>query len=567
MSPPAAHRAERIYRFDAFTVDEQRLELCENGRPVPIHRTPLKLLIHLASQRRRTVPKHELAEAVWLGRDVSDYAISSALKELRHVLHDDGRTQRYVRTIRGRGYRFVADLEIRREKSPAPTLVLAPAATRPSDPDVDGFADAVRQLVAARLLAMGVVVRLPTRGADLQIESAEHVLATRVTRHEARFRITASLVEARTGGLLWADASTGSFPVAAREEKRLAHHIARGVAARFSRATPAATTDSSARRAAIDAYLAGLHHYRQYNQSSLEASLECFESAIARDTSFARPYAARARCYLALGTDFGVCERAVAVSRARKLVARALDLDATLADALAVKAEIAAFADWSWDRAETAIEEALEVAPDDPACLMTAARLAAALGHTAEGTAMGRRAMARDVLRVQERLAFARLLTWDRRIDEAAAEHARLVEMEPELAIGHRELGMSLLRLGRPDEAVVAWSRAQQLEGVSAEIQRELLAAYERDAIDGYLRAWTRAAHELTACRPSLRPWIWIPPASLGDLDEAFAQLEPSVESREEWLAFAAVDPIFDPLREDPRFDTLLERVGVPCTG
>jgi DNA-binding winged helix-turn-helix (wHTH) protein/tetratricopeptide (TPR) repeat protein len=515
MSPPAAHRAERIYRFDAFTVDEQRLELCENGRPVPIHRTPLKLLIHLASQRRRTVPKHELAEAVWLGRDVSDYAISSALKELRHVLHDDGRTQRYVRTIRGRGYRFVADLEIRREKSPAPTLVLAPAATRPSDPDVDGFADAVRQLVAARLLAMGVVVRLPTRGADLQIESAEHVLATRVTRHEARFRITASLVEARTEGLLWA----------------------------------------------------GLHHYRQYNQSSLEASLECFESAIARDTSFARPYAARARCYLALGTDFGVCERAVAVSRARKLVARALDLDATLADALAVKAEIAAFADWSWDRAETAIEEALEVAPDDPACLMTAARLAAALGHTAEGTAMGRRAMARDVLRVQERLAFARLLTWDRRIDEAAAEHARLVEMEPALAIGHRELGMSLLRLGRPDEAVVAWSRAQQLEGVSAEIQRELLAAYERDAIDGYLRAWTRAAHELTACRPSLRPWIWIPPASLGDLDEAFAQLEPSVESREEWLAFAAVDPIFDPLREDPRFDTLLERVGVPCTG
>jgi len=93
--------------FDEFELDPDRLELRRDGEPVALEPQAFDVLVYLIEQRERVVPKDELLEAVWASQFVSDSAVTTRIKEVRQALGDDGRTQRYVRTVRGRGYHFV----------------------------------------------------------------------------------------------------------------------------------------------------------------------------------------------------------------------------------------------------------------------------------------------------------------------------------------------------------------------------------------------------------------------------------------------------------------------------
>jgi len=95
------------YVFDRFSIDAAAREMLASGAPVPVEPKVLDLLIRLIELRDRVVSKDELVEAVWNGRIISDAAISSAVSAARKAHGDDGHRQRYVKTLHGRGFRFV----------------------------------------------------------------------------------------------------------------------------------------------------------------------------------------------------------------------------------------------------------------------------------------------------------------------------------------------------------------------------------------------------------------------------------------------------------------------------
>ena len=98
------------YAFDKFLVDTSPRELKASGDPVAVEPKVLDVLVHLIENSNRVVSKDELVEVVWQGRFVSDAAVSSAIKAARRVVGDTGSDQRMVKTMHGRGYRFVAPL-------------------------------------------------------------------------------------------------------------------------------------------------------------------------------------------------------------------------------------------------------------------------------------------------------------------------------------------------------------------------------------------------------------------------------------------------------------------------
>ena len=102
----------RIFRFGELELDEPLLELRRGGRALPIEPKPLRLLLYLIENRARVISKQDLFEAIWPGVVVSDTALSSALKDVRRVLGDDGAQQRWIRTQRGRGYRWVGQVVV-----------------------------------------------------------------------------------------------------------------------------------------------------------------------------------------------------------------------------------------------------------------------------------------------------------------------------------------------------------------------------------------------------------------------------------------------------------------------
>ncbi|MEO1167959.1 MAG: alpha/beta fold hydrolase [Pseudomonadota bacterium] len=100
-----------IYRFDHFTLDAARFELRREGEPLAAEPQVLSLLILLVENRERLVGKDEVIEKVWNGRIVSDAAVTSRIKSARQLLDDDGSRQRYIRTVRGKGFRFIGEVE------------------------------------------------------------------------------------------------------------------------------------------------------------------------------------------------------------------------------------------------------------------------------------------------------------------------------------------------------------------------------------------------------------------------------------------------------------------------
>src|SRR5262245_6360066 len=107
------HNADRglvIYRFDEFELDTDCFELRDRGNAVLLARRPFDLLLCLIERRRRVVLKHELVDLVWGGCCVSDATLSHCVMELRRALSDVARQPRFLRTVRGRGYRFIASV-------------------------------------------------------------------------------------------------------------------------------------------------------------------------------------------------------------------------------------------------------------------------------------------------------------------------------------------------------------------------------------------------------------------------------------------------------------------------
>jgi TolB-like protein len=139
---------QRVFTFNSFELDECPCELLEEGQPVAIHATPLRLLVYLVENRGRAIPKHELLDRVWPDSYVSENALTSALYEIRHALGDDGARQRVIRTERGRGYRFIAAVTERvrnRPESVSTAIAVLPFIDMSPARDQDYLADGLTE--------------------------------------------------------------------------------------------------------------------------------------------------------------------------------------------------------------------------------------------------------------------------------------------------------------------------------------------------------------------------------------------------------------------------------------
>src|SRR5215217_5833791 len=113
-----------IYRFSSYVLDTERYELRHNDEIVAIEPQAFDVLTHLVSNRHRIVEKNELLDAVWRTRFVTESTLTSRIKAVRRAVGDDGHAQGAIRTIHGRGYRFVADVNELDERAPVSRMPL-----------------------------------------------------------------------------------------------------------------------------------------------------------------------------------------------------------------------------------------------------------------------------------------------------------------------------------------------------------------------------------------------------------------------------------------------------------
>jgi TolB-like protein/class 3 adenylate cyclase/Tfp pilus assembly protein PilF len=226
--------ASHVIRFVGFELDTALFELRRSGKRIPVEPRVFDLLVFLARNRDRTVTKEEIFAEIWGDRIVSDAALSSQIKAARRALGDDGRLQRMIATVHGRGFRFVPEVETAEAPPPPETAdkggneALAAIAWRPSvavlpfanlnrDPDEDYFADGISEDVITALSRnrwLTVVARNPafafrdskdgirTIGEKL---GAGYVVTGSVRKAGSRFRITVQVVDAESEQSVWSE--------------------------------------------------------------------------------------------------------------------------------------------------------------------------------------------------------------------------------------------------------------------------------------------------------------------------------------------------------------------------
>ncbi len=316
-----------IYRFDGFELDTERFELRKDGEVQPVEPQVFSLLELLVSNPERMMSKDEINLRIWGGRVVSEAVVSSRIRSARQAIGDDGKSQRLIRTIHNRGFRFVGELE--NTEGPAePIVQLAdtdpanPGSTasplmtgRPSiavlpfdmlgaDPRYDTLADALAHDVIielSRLHWISVIARGSSfrfRGPDVNLQSAaqrlgvRYVLTGSVMIDDRRSIVTVELSQAVDGRVLWADRLEGSLDDLLSLRLTIASRIVTALEVRIpaNEATMSATLPT-ANLDAWSAYHRGLWHMYRFNAHDNEIAAGMFERAISVDGNFARAHA------------------------------------------------------------------------------------------------------------------------------------------------------------------------------------------------------------------------------------------------------------------------------------
>jgi TolB-like protein/Tfp pilus assembly protein PilF len=455
----------------------------------------------------------------------------------------------------------------------ARAIAVLPFVNASADPDNEYFSDGItEELLTALTKVEGLHVAsrtsvfalkgaredVRTLGARLNVSA---VLEGSVRRAGNRLRITAQLTSVGDGRTLWSE----------RYDRELADVFAiqdeiAGTIVDTLRATllqdlgDPVPVRYTANLKAYHLYLKGRYSWNRRTPSAIVEGIRYFEAAIAEDAGYALAYTGLADSY-ALQIDYRGSPVKEGLERARAEAQRALALDETLAEAHTSLAWVVFIYDWDWPLADRHFRRALELNPRYSVARQWYAWFQVAMGQTELALAEGRRAIALDPASVSIRRSVGWLHYYARQPDQALEHLRRALAMNPTAEENHRLLGLAYLQARQWDEAAAAFRESLTVSDSPALALAGLAAvAAGRGRTDEASAGLADLEARARASYVSPVAFVMVH-AALGQADQAFDWLERTYEERRGWLAYLNVEPMLDPLRGDPRFRRLAERM------
>jgi serine/threonine protein kinase/tetratricopeptide (TPR) repeat protein len=317
---------------------------------------------------------------------------------------------------------------------------------------------------------------------------------------------------------------------------------------------------------AYQAYLKGKYFLNRNGPLNLESARTAFDEAISRDPNFALAYAGLSAVY-GMEASNSYREPGESWSKSRKAAQRAVELDESSTDAHSALAAVYLLRDWDWLRAEKELKRAMELGPPDNSWAAPDdlnSFLLEALGRTDEAIAAMKKAQRPDPLAVGLAADLANAYYLAREYDLALAEARRGLELQPDSVLCTVTVAQALAMQGKFDASIAAWKSAVILAEGTSQPLGFLGWVYGRAGRSADAREIARRLESLSKQRYVAPFDLAMAQIGLGNRDEAFVFLNRAVEDRNTLLIFLNVEPMFDPIRSDPRFAKLVARVGLP---
>ena len=479
---------------------------------------------------------------------------------------------------------YAPEIRLRSDDEPVPvpvpaasTVAVLPFANLSASAENDYFSDglteelihALTKFSGMRVVAWNSAARLRAVQQDVrEVRRQLHVAnaltgSVRIAGQSLRVRV--QLIDTATGVYLWSE----TFDREMKDVFAIQEEIARAIV-RTLRVQWAAGADSAVGArgqtnvSSYDAYLKGRYHLHQRTPGELRRALQYFQQAVDADGSSALAQAGLADAYTLL-VDYGLLHPDEGLPKAEAAARRAIQIDAELAEAYPALAVIRAQRDHEWDDAERLYRKAIALNPGyATAHHWLATDLLALLGRFEEARAEIGIALELDPLSSIIYEGRASFSTCERRYEEAIRGFREILEFDPSFYKAYTSMGRAYALLGNYGEARALLEKGRSLAGdvpnILAALGQVLALSGDGDGAREILRQLSARAKE-----------VYVPSRSfalvhlgLGETGRALDWLEKACDQCEPALAMIKVHPVYDPLRQEPRFRAILDRMRFP---
>lgn len=571
-----------VFEFGDFRLDGRRRLLSHReGAAVSLTAKAFDTLVYLVEHEGILLPKEELMRAVWADTVVEENNLNQNISILRRALGEHRGDHRYIATVPGRGYQFVAKVRIvdespaQREPTAGASMVVLPFVNVSADPEFDFFGDG---LADELIIALSKVhsVRVVARTSAFSFKRTQpdirriadtlgvtFVLEGTVRKSGTRLRVTAELINAADGCQVWSERYDRELDMrdVFEVQDELTRAVLDAITPNLPRPQQAAVIGHGTRNAAAhELYLKGRFHLFRMTQSGIETGVRYFERAVEADPTYALAYVGLAHAYRmhALSLELPPSEIGPkAQAAARKAVA----LDNRLAEAHAVLAFNIYWFDWAWDTAESHFAHALELDPHSADTLWMHAHLPSNAGRHDQALSAIGHARTLDPLSGLITAMEGQMLLHAGRTDQAIVCLRDAIELEPRSRVAHLFAARAYIEKGLFDAAAAEAETARALTPTNTQALALEVCANARRGKGGEAET-TRAELVRLSRERYVSPYhVAIACNGLNDPSDAIAWLERAFEARDPMMVFLNVEPTWKNLHDEPRFRALVKRM------
>jgi TolB-like protein/tetratricopeptide (TPR) repeat protein len=455
------------------------------------------------------------------------------------------------------------------------SLAVLPFENLSSDTEQEYFAIGVTEqlitelakITSVRVISRTSVMRYKNTTKSLreiaQELNVDAVIEGAVMRSGSRVRMTVQLITPSPEHHLWADTYEGDIRDVLTLQRDAAHDI--GTRIQTKLATRADVRSGANKRLdpeTYEDYLRGRYFLARRNGEAINKALAYFNKAVQRDPQYAQAYAGLAVTYDVVGM-YHFLPPDASFARVKGFANKALALDNTLSEAYTARALAASFWEFDWAAADKDFQRAIELDPNSALAHHWFGEHFIAVGKAERAVAELKRARELDPLSLPVNSALGRVYRDAGLFDEALLQCNKTVELDPNFSMGHWCLGQTYLGERNYSAAIPELERASAL-GTTPLLICDLGFAYAAAGRSigarAILEAFQRKA-QFEYIPPYLIAAIY---GALGEKDEAFKWLDRAYNERDSHITYLKLDPEMDPLRSDPRFGILMQRLKLP---
>ncbi len=614
-------RKEGKYRFGEFTIDLERRTLTEVGGEEPLSLVPkaFDTLAYLTMRSGEVVGKDELLEAIWPDTAVEENNLSQQISVIRKVLGDRRGENRFIATVPGKGFKFVAEvtrsddgeeaghdskaephtqkavfrspafrflliftvaatiivcayLFLRTdssERGPRRTLAVLPFAPLVSEHRDEVFEIGMADTLISRLASYESISVKPlaavrkytaldqdARAAGREL-GVEFVLTGNIQRWGDRIRVNVRLIDVAEGSPLVADSFDQELTDIFSVQDTISQKVLSALSPHFS--APVRTSGTQ-NLEAYRYYLQGRYFAFKLTPDEIRKAIEFLEKAVEADPGYADAYAAIALAYVVLPVTSDVPSQ-MAFPKAKAAAEKALELQKDSASAQLVLARVLFWYDWDWRESERRYRISIANDPDSHDARLGIAHLLSAIGRHDEAMTEVRKARQLDPYSRVSGALEGQFLMYAGRLDEAETTLRKELETDGGFWVTLIHLGMVLVQKGEYEKALEYLKQASQRSGGNTETRSlQGYALAKMGDTDGALKvlAELRSAGSRRPVPPYNIAMIY---NGLGRKAETLEWLEKAFVERDMRMTRLKVDRKWDGLRDDPGFKAIFEKM------